>query len=364
MEDARKSRSEFFLPKNVTDVNAIQRQQKRPREELEIPSILVETAGSSSANENLSRSTPLTPVPELEGNRQAIKLDRLIDKIDRYNSHTYFLKKCVTENVIPNSYKVIIEPSIGNHDEKFLKGYFDLLEQFSKTLMKYTSDYCEEKLTEFNQQKLESVNELQESTQPDVYSCLSKTLSVNSEKRKRTLTEIKNKKFIRLKYQSKQPKAEPNEEKHVNQRGQPTYATVIQRRPSKQQINQGDLSRKNSTSNLYRKNSRSNLKPTNQKTLQNNTFDNKISDLEKQIKELRQSQHHTSSYEAPTTSSNIAQQPKNGQPRQSAQGDVGSTKEVEVQEVLEYISTAMATLGEFEKRFKRQQSTQLIHSQQ
>ena len=49
------------------------------------------------------------------------------------------------------------------------------------------------------------------------------------------------------------------------------------------------------------------------------------------------------------------------------QGEVGPTKEVEVQEVqevLEYISTAMATLGEFEKRFKRQQSTQLILSQQ
>ena len=47
------------------------------------------------------------------------------------------------------SYQVFLEPSIGNHDETFLKGYHEMLEDFSSEVMKYTADNCKDKIAEF-----------------------------------------------------------------------------------------------------------------------------------------------------------------------------------------------------------------------
>ena len=75
------------------------------------------------------------PTFELENNRTAVRLDRLADKIDRHKSHDEFLRKCIENNVTPLSYKVFLEPSIGNHDDNFLKGHHDMLECFSRQVM-------------------------------------------------------------------------------------------------------------------------------------------------------------------------------------------------------------------------------------
>ena len=42
-----------------------------------------------------------------------------------------------------------LEPSVGNHDEAFLKGCYDMLEGFSRDVMKYTAEYCQERIKVF-----------------------------------------------------------------------------------------------------------------------------------------------------------------------------------------------------------------------
>ena len=136
-KDARKSQSAFFLSgktaERKTDNNNLEttRQPKRTREQLEAPTIVVENVQETGA-----KTTPTATIPEqtLDGNRAAVKLDRMYDKIDRYNSHNEFLRKCITNNVIPISYKVGLEPSIGNHDENSLRDILICLKAFQNKL--------------------------------------------------------------------------------------------------------------------------------------------------------------------------------------------------------------------------------------
>ena len=139
----------------------------------------------------------------LERNWEAVKLDRLGDKIDRYHSHDEFLRKCVTNKVTPISYQINLEPSIGNHDEAFLKGYYDMLEGFSRDVMKYTAEYCQERIKVFEAEQETATKALSENNTGEVFTEIKKTLLTNQEKRKRALKEVKERKFIRLKYHSK-----------------------------------------------------------------------------------------------------------------------------------------------------------------
>ena len=70
------------------------------------------------------------------------KLDRLHDKKERYQSHQFFLQKCIEENIIPKGLLLELEPSIGNHDEDFLKNWYSKLEEYSKNFMKDVITFC------------------------------------------------------------------------------------------------------------------------------------------------------------------------------------------------------------------------------
>ena len=360
-KDARKSQSAFFLSgktaERKTDNNNLEttRQPKRTREQLEAPTIVVENVQETGA-----KTTPTATIPEqtLDGNRAAVKLDRVYDKIDRYNSHNEFLRKCITNNVIPISYKVGLEPSIGNHDENFLKGYFDMLESFSKQVMNYTADYCISKITDFEVQQDASEKELFESTSNEVFVELKKTLNTNKDKRKKALKEIKERKFIRLKYQARPTNRQiPHDDVPAKPRnvGGQLYAQVVKRKPSRQNINQGSVSKRNSTTNFQRNDVR----------VQSNQLDHKINDLERELNQLRetQRQHPSKIHQTNLAEKNTTQhrQSKNGEPRPAAPRGKTNQHNIEINEVLEYISTAMETLGAFEKRFKEQVSTIPIH---
>ena len=50
--------------------------------------------------------------------------------------------KYITENVIPNGLKLELEPTIVNHDEKFLSCRYNKLQSFSKEFMKDITSFC------------------------------------------------------------------------------------------------------------------------------------------------------------------------------------------------------------------------------
>ena len=103
-----------------------------------------------------------------------MKLGRLLDKQARYESHISFLKRCITDKVIPNGLNRQLEPTIGNHDQEFLDNWYQKLNKFSFELMGDIVKFCE---------KLKP----------------RKQMSLNKKKKSR-----KNKKFYRLKYQPNQ----------------------------------------------------------------------------------------------------------------------------------------------------------------
>ena len=63
---------------------------------------IVEPCNHMDSMQN-SISSPPTPIPKKE----------------RYVNHILFLSRCISENVIPNSLKLELELTIGNHDETF-----------------------------------------------------------------------------------------------------------------------------------------------------------------------------------------------------------------------------------------------------
>ena len=68
-----------------------------------------------------------------EDNRNIIKLNRLLDKKDRYESHVSFLKNCLKIGRVPNGLVINLEPSIGNHDETFRAKWYQRFQEFSLT---------------------------------------------------------------------------------------------------------------------------------------------------------------------------------------------------------------------------------------
>ena len=310
MGDARKAQSDFFIRKrglerignNTENIETI-RQLKRMKEQLEVSIVMVDNTQSSSTGSTeattVAPTTPYSATAEqvLYGNRNAIKLDRLVDKIDRYTSHEAFIRKCMEGNIIPNSYKIILEPSIRNHDDTFLKGYYELLDNFAKQLMEYTADYCIMKISDFETQKEKSEQDLKNTTPDETFMELQKTLEVNHGKRVKALKEVKDKKYIRLKYRPL-----PNNRQPVYRETQNGERDIINQGRFQSQnqhtTNHGRISRQNSLTNIRgnpngpsRKNSQTFIaKPHSNNVGQAHEHENKINELQLQLNELRQAQ--------------------------------------------------------------------------
>ena len=72
------------------------------------------------------------------------------------------------------SYQINLEPSIGNHDEAFLKGYYDMLEGFSRDVMEYTAEYCQERIKVFEAEHETATKALSENNTGEVFTEIKK----------------------------------------------------------------------------------------------------------------------------------------------------------------------------------------------
>ena len=225
---ASKSQSAFFLStksaergessKNTTMET---KASKRQREDIEVtvtdesnhwsrsttptmsPSSFVITLTNLNSTNTTNSNNVRHSTYVLEKNYAAIKLERLTEKIDRYWSHDGFLTKCLENIVITLSYQVFLEPSIGNHEETFLKGYHEMLASFSTQVMRYTADYVKQKVADFEKQHETEMKTMCDSTPKEEFIDIKKALATNRQKRTKALREIKERKFIRLKYRAK-----------------------------------------------------------------------------------------------------------------------------------------------------------------
>ena len=121
--------------------------------------------------------------------------------IYRFQSHKEFHERCLKDQVIPNALKVNLEPSIGNHDEEYLKIWYQEIEELSRKLAKHTINYCDKTIVQASndiktvEEELLNVN----ATNIQVTE-IKKTITINQETRKRHLKRNKDRKFYNLKY--------------------------------------------------------------------------------------------------------------------------------------------------------------------
>ena len=171
------------------------------------------------------------------------------------------------------------------------------------------------------------------STPKEVFTEIKKTLAVNQAKRVKTLKDIKERKFILLKYHSNSSTPRPTQQYSngttIQNEDHPSCSNALQRRPSQQR-----LSRRSSGSNiiqgkqqgrLTRRNSRNNLQGhqyngannTKHQYNRSSNIEHQINDLEKQIKTLRQQTQQDSQRQTHFVNNNnavntkITNQPKN-----------------------------------------------------
>ena len=71
-----------------------------------------------------------------------------------------------------------------------------MLASFSSEVMKYTADYCKERINVFEAQQEIATKALSENNLGELFTEIKKTLVTNQAKRKNTLKEVKEWKFI------------------------------------------------------------------------------------------------------------------------------------------------------------------------
>ena len=199
---------------------------KRARTENELPEIIVSDGESSSGNFSSESNTTVVSRNDLcddEERIKTIRLERLRNKQDRYESHIFFLKECLKIKRIPNGLRLDLEPSIGNNDEDFCAKWYSRLEEFSLTLMNDIVEYSERIKTETTDKIKSEDATLKSAMKPEEYKEVCQVLDQNSTERKRMLSNTKRKKFNYLKFNREGPdnrRSSPNNNRNWNQNRQ------------------------------------------------------------------------------------------------------------------------------------------------
>ena len=331
----------FFPEKNNTNNPG-----KRRREDAEPPEITLLPPSDRTDSERTITETFLQQNNQDFDEREAVKIDRLVDKKDRYESHIQFLTKCLTEKVVPLGLAVQVEPTIGNHDEEFLNKWYEKLNGFSFELMKDIIEFCKSTSTDVSGKIKELDASIKSQVQPSKYKQITKALQENQDIRRRNLQQRKSKKFNRLKYkpnhqtapprvghqteifeQSNDFKSRTNDRRHLRTRNAiPSYASVL----------------KNKSNTDQRQNN--NFKPSQGI---NPNRDEQIKKLEEQVRELRNQR-------------NNPPPPKNwgGAPRVGA-STTKKTTEMSTKDIMTLIQNTMQTLNAFATQLDNQNSLQI-----
>ena len=157
-----------------------------------------------NAASSVTDSTP--PTGSNHARYLVSKLDRLHDKKERYQSHRQFLQKCLDNDIIPNGLRLDLEPTIGNHDEDFLKNWYAKLEEYSKNFMKDVLAFCEKTNGDTDASITALNTELHTAVEKEQYDNVQATVIQNNALRSQELQRRKNKKFYALKYKKETPR--------------------------------------------------------------------------------------------------------------------------------------------------------------
>ena len=396
--NARASESPIF--------QAFKRTRPNPSDELQIPSIVADDVPFASASTETVISAYETPLhhPTSSDARYLVsKLDRLHDKKERYQSHLGFLQKCLEENIIPKGLRLELEPSIGNHDEEFLKNWYAKLEEYSKSFMKDVIAFCDKTNTQTNNDINDVNQQLESAVQKEQYDHVQETIIQNNNLRNQDLKRRKMKKYHALKYAKKETAQHPqrsfrqddnnryehqtrdqtqdqqrsrsfqqdDNRRHGQQirdqtqdqqeQNNSSYATVLKRSAQAPTVNHSENRqeprRTRSRQYLSRQTSRNNInEPLHEQiSLQRKNAYRKQENNEEQLKSRinqlqtqlnsMQGSHNTNT----DTPAQLIETPKNLTTAQSC--NTGPSHNKDIMEAYTYVSSAMQTLKQFETKF-------------
>ena len=104
-------------------------------------SIIEVTIKNEDDNTNLNLLTA-RPARTHNNDRLAFKPNHFRAKSARYNSHKYFLSRCIQEKLVPKGLELNLEPKIGNYDREPTNNWYSNLNDLSLILMKQIVTYC------------------------------------------------------------------------------------------------------------------------------------------------------------------------------------------------------------------------------
>ena len=373
---------------------------KRPRTEMENDSTAIPDVMITNTDEDIHSSTSTSTVIEVPinnnyNNYDVLKLDRLIDKSDRFESHRNFLNDCIRNKVIPVGLQINLTPTIGNNNDEFVDRWYKRLEECSITMMKDIVEFCDKTITETNESAVLAREKVKSTRTPADNKKVTDAIPSNQTVRKQNLRRSKQKKFHFLKYNRatlqqsnnigrRQQDAERNNARQNNEnlsrneqpRGnaEPRVSnTNIARKPSgtnlKRQRSNTNVNKNPLWSSLFKqqprninnseRNATTNVEQPQQRHREQNqqvniSNNNEIQGMKNDIAQIKQLLFDKQQNK---TNESYDQQPKNELAVPSngrdATTETSSTNNPEVNSILDMISTTMATLREFEKRYKK-----------
>ena len=159
-------------------------------------------ADSSASNSSIMTTIDTTGTAPLDDDKelQAIKLSRQTEKIARFESHRDFLATCIRDRIIPLNFRIEVEPSIGNHDDKFLASWYTKVEKLSLELMTDTVNFCNETIAKAETEAKSLDQALRTTTPTEEYTEIKTIINNYNEQKKIELQKAKRAKHRKLRW--------------------------------------------------------------------------------------------------------------------------------------------------------------------
>ena len=169
-----------------------------------LPEIFVETSSTATLVEesntvNLKFLSSETH-NQKSSNHLAIKLNCLKDKQVRFESHKEFLLCCITNGLVPKGLELMLEPMIGNHDQRLQDNWYSKLKQFSLSLMKDITQFCDKTIDTTTTEISTTETSLKSNTNQEQFKAIQSEIKNNKAAARKILQQRKFKKFNTSKY--------------------------------------------------------------------------------------------------------------------------------------------------------------------
>ena len=145
------------------------------------------------------------------------------DRNTRFESHSDFLWQYIGEKLIPKRLELMLQPTIGNHNQEFLDNWYSKLKQFSLSLMEDILQFCNKTINITTQEIMATESSLKTSTNNNPFQGTKAEIMKNEESSKKILRQRKFKKFSTLKYKPNVLSHTNSQEDHATQEKKTTF---------------------------------------------------------------------------------------------------------------------------------------------